>query len=175
MPEYGTTSRIENERELVLEKIFVAPKARLFEMFTDKSHLQHFWAPRGWEFFHCELDFQPDGEWYYGLRETYPHPELDSPVYWRKVLYEEIDEPNKIVYAEFFADKMGEINRELPKSKTTMEFIPIDDNRTILVSRTLYESSEALNVLLNRGMREDLAESLEHLTNYLTELDGPKE
>lgn len=171
MPEYGTTSRIENEREIVLEKIFLAPKEQLFEMYTDTSHLENFWAPNGWELFHCVLDFQPEGEWYYGMREInpMPNPENHNPEYWRKVIYEEIDRPNRLVFAEFFADKMGEINRELPKSETTIDFTTLDDERTMIVSRTIYDTPEALQELLSRGIRESMAESLERLSNYIAE------
>lgn len=56
MPEYGINSRIESDTEVTLEKILVSPINQVYDMFSDKDHLEHFWAPHGWELIHSTLE-----------------------------------------------------------------------------------------------------------------------
>lgn len=166
LKDYGLTSRIENEKELVLEKIFNASKERMFEMFTDTKHLENFWSPYGWELAQSDMDFRPGGEWFYGLRYVSDNPEWKGAESWGKMEFKEIDKPNRIVYVDYFADKTGEINRELPIGKSTLDFIELDANRTILVNRTEYSAPEELMELINLGMREGIAETWDKLSQY---------
>lgn len=50
-------SRVENDRVLVLERVFDAPRDLVFSMFKEPEHLKHWWGPRGWEIpkMHCRL------------------------------------------------------------------------------------------------------------------------
>lgn len=167
MRDYGLTSRVENEKELVLEKIFDAPREKLFEMFTDSKHLENFWGPYGWELSYSSMDFRPGGEWFYGMKYASDDPEMQGVESWGKMEFKEIDQPNRIVYVDYFADKTGEINRELPIARSTMDFIELDENRTILVNRTEYSVEEELLELINRGMREGIAETWDRLSKYI--------
>ena len=54
-------SRVENEKVLVLERVFNAPRALVFQMFKDPEHLKHWWGPRGWELPVCKMDFREGG------------------------------------------------------------------------------------------------------------------
>jgi len=170
MLDYGLTTRIENEQEIVLEKIFLAPKELVFEMFTKNEHLEHFWSPHNWEMFHCAMDFRAGGEWFYGITQKNPNPNLKDEESYGKIVYDEIDAPNQIAYHFYFTDKTGEINRELPGTKTEMEFIALDEDRTIVASRMEYESAEVLQELINGGLRESLAESWDRLSTYLAKI-----
>lgn len=167
MLDYGLTTRIENEQELVLEKIFLAPKERVFETFTKNEHLERFWSPSGWELTNCSMDFQEGGEWFYGAVLKNPNPEKGDDESYGKLIFEEIDEPNQLVYTSYFTDHTGEINRELPAIKTKMDFKGLDDERTIIVSRMQFEQPEALQEAINAGIRESLAESWDRLSKYL--------
>lgn len=167
MPKYGVTSRIENENELVIEKIFEVPRERLFEMFTKSEHLENFWGPRGWELIHSSMDFTENGEWFYGLQDTDSSPENEGMESWRKTVYEEIIIPEKIVYIDYFTDKSSEINRELPIAKAVITFEELDENRTILKSQTEYQSGEELKKLVEAGLLQGVAETWDRLSDYL--------
>jgi uncharacterized protein YndB with AHSA1/START domain len=41
-------SREENNRVLVLERIFDAPRELVFKIFKESEHLKHWWGPRSW-------------------------------------------------------------------------------------------------------------------------------
>ena len=61
-------SRVENERVLVLERIFDAPRDLVFKMFKEAEHLKRWWGPRGWEIPVCTVDFRPGGVWHYCMK-----------------------------------------------------------------------------------------------------------
>ena len=168
MPEYGINTRIENEDEMILEKIFIAPIEKVFEMFTDTEHLKHFWAPHGWELIHSTLDFKTGGKWFFGMKNTDGNPEAKKIENWGLSVFEEIEEPNLIVMVDYVTDEKGEINRELPASKTKVEMTKLDDNRTIVVGHKVFNSSEELHQLVNQGLREDIASRWDRLSQYLT-------
>lgn len=169
MPKYGITSRMEKENELTLEKIFEEPRERLFEMFSKSEHLEKFWGPRGWELIHSSMDFKENGEWFYGMQDTDSSQENNGMESWGKTFYEEIVEPEKIVYVDYFTDKLGEINRELPVAKTVVTFDTLDENRSVLTSRTEYRSEEELKRLVDAGMLQGVAETWDRLSEYLEE------
>lgn len=63
-------SRVENERVLVLERIFDAPRDLVFNMFKEPEHLKHWWGPTGWELPVCHIDFRPGGIWHFCMKCT---------------------------------------------------------------------------------------------------------
>lgn len=169
MPEYGINARIENDTDMILEKIFVRPIDKVFEMFTDTEHLKHFWAPHGWELIHSTLDFEPDGEWFYGMKNTDGHPNAEPIENWGLSVFKEIKAPNLLVMVDYVTDEKGEINRELPATRTRIELTKLDDDRTIMVGHKEFNSPEELQQLVNQGLREDIASRWDRLSQYLSE------
>jgi uncharacterized protein YndB with AHSA1/START domain len=62
MSDNKMVSRVENDKVLVLERVFDAPRELVFKMFKEPEHLMHWWGPRGWELPVCNIDFRPGGE-----------------------------------------------------------------------------------------------------------------
>ncbi|VXC82526.1 hypothetical protein BACI71_70628 [Bacillus mycoides] len=46
-------SRVENDRVLVLERVFDAPRDLVFSMFKEPEHLKQWWGPRAGKFPHA--------------------------------------------------------------------------------------------------------------------------
>ena len=170
MPIYGISSRIEKENELLVEKIFEVPREHLFEMFTETRHLKSFWGPRGWELVHSSMNFEDEGEWFYGLQDLERVTENQQMTSWGLTVFKEIFVPERIAYIDYFTDKSGEINRELPVAKGVMTFEELDDNRSILKSHTEYQSAEELQRLVDVGLLQGVAETWDRLSEYLNEI-----
>jgi uncharacterized protein YndB with AHSA1/START domain len=49
------------EQELVLTRVFDAPRELVFKVWTDPKHLARWWGPRGFTNPVCELDLRPGG------------------------------------------------------------------------------------------------------------------
>jgi len=54
--------------ELVITRTINAPRGLVFEAFTQKEHLKHWWGPAGWEMEVIKLDLRPGGICHYCLQ-----------------------------------------------------------------------------------------------------------
>lgn len=113
-------SRIENDRVLVLERVFDAPRDLVFKMFKGSEHLRRWWGPRGFEIPVCTVDFRPGGVWHYCMKCVDQNlGQFFGMESWGKGVYKEIIEPEKIVYTDYFSDAEGNINGSMPSTEMT--------------------------------------------------------
>lgn len=148
-------------RELILTRDFDAPPSLLFEMWSDCKHLKNWWGPKEWPMHECRMDFRVGGEWHYCLRG--PKKEDES---WGKSIYREIDKPSRLVYDDFFCDKDGNINQNMPGMKIVVEFHDLQ-GKTRLVSSSTFDSAEALQKVMEMGVVEGMSGTMDRLDEYL--------
>ena len=160
-------SRVEDNRVLVLERIFDAPRDLVFTMFKEPEHLRSWWGPRGWELSVCRVDFQPGGVWHYCMKCVDPDQgQFFGMESWGKGVYKEIIEPEKIVYVDSFSDSEGNTNEDMPSTEVTLEFIEMG-NKTKLINRSVYSSAETLKTVTDMGMIQGITETWERLEEAL--------
>jgi uncharacterized protein YndB with AHSA1/START domain len=157
-------SKVESDRVLVLERIFMAPRDLVFSMFKNPEHLKHFWGPRGWELPVCKMDFRPGGTWHYCMKcVDKNHGQYFGMEAWGKAVYQEINEPDKIVYTDFFSDAQGTTNESLPSTFVTMTFVDLGGGKTKLVSRSEYKSATELKTVMDMGMLQGITETWDRM------------
>ncbi|TMU88357.1 SRPBCC domain-containing protein [Bacillus sp. BHET2] len=160
-------SRVEDNRMLVLERIFDAPRDLVFTMFKEPEHLRSWWGPRGWELPVCHVDFQPGGIWHYCMKCVDPDQgQFFGMESWGKGVYKKIIEPEKIVYVDSFSDSEGNTNEDMPSTEVTLEFIEMG-SKTKLISRSVYSSAEALKTVTDMGMIQGITETWDRLEEAL--------
>ncbi|MFD1707971.1 SRPBCC domain-containing protein [Siminovitchia sediminis] len=164
------SSKVENDKVLVLERIFDAPRDLVFNMFKDPEHLKHWWGPAGWELPVCRIDFRPGGTWLYCMkcmdRNQGEYYGMESC---GKAVYKDIIEPELIAYTDYFSDADGQIDENMPASAITLDFIDLG-GKTKLVNRSEYVSAEALKTVLDMGMLEGITETWNRLEEHLKEV-----
>ena len=151
-----------NGSQLILTREFDAPRSKVFAAHTDCKHLKHWWGPRTWPLSHCDMDFRVGGRWHYCM--TGP----DGMESWGLAVYKEIKEPEYIVYEDYFSDKDGNKNKEMPFTTVKTEFQE-KDGKTILKSTANYPSAEDLQKVIDMGMIGGVTETFERLAEYLPE------
>ena len=149
------------ERELIYKRVFDAPRELVFETFTSCEHLKHWWGPRTWPVSYCKIDFRVGGVWHYCM--SGPNEGDES---WGKVIYKEIDAPEKLVYEDYFSDAEGNINKDFPSTLATYQ-LEEQDGKTVITGRALYQKPEDLQKVLEMGMVEGMTETLDRLDEYL--------
>ncbi|QFP77090.1 SRPBCC domain-containing protein [Deinococcus sp. AJ005] len=165
------TSRVENEKELILERTFKAPRALVFEAFTAADHLRHWWGPRGWELTHCTVDLRPGGKWHYCMKcMDRAQGDFYGMESWGLGVYDEIVAPERLVYTDYFSDAAGEINADLPTTQATLIFEEVAGG-TCVVSRSVYGSEGALKTVMDMGMLQGIGETWDRLAEHLA---GPQ-
>ncbi|TFB21399.1 SRPBCC domain-containing protein [Filobacillus milosensis] len=170
MSVHELSSRVENDKVLVLERTFDAPRDLVFKMFKDPEHLKHWWGPRGWELPVCNVDFRPGGVWHYCMKCVDQNQgDFYGMEAWGKAVYKEIIEPEMIAYTDYFSDAEGNINDSMPPSENTLEFIDLD-GKTKLINRSEYVSEGDLKTVMDMGMLQGITETWDRLEERLNEV-----
>ena len=154
MPDAAVKSR---ERELVLTRIFDAPRERVFEAWTRAEHLARWWGPKGFTVPSCEADPRPGG----ALRLCMRSP--DGKDYWMRGSYREVAAPERLVIA-FTADDENGVER----LEGIVEITFATQGRgTKLRLKTTARGASAEAAAMLEGMEAGWTQSLERLANSL--------
>jgi uncharacterized protein YndB with AHSA1/START domain len=162
-----TTARIDRDaRAVVIERVFDAPRERVFRAWTSCDAVSNWWAPTGWTVPYCEMDFRPGGVWRYGMQGPPDDPELGHVVSHGKATYKEIVEPVLLVMVDEFVDGDGNALPGMPVMTATVDFVDLD-GRTKLIDTATYDSVEDLEKVIAMGMLEGTTQSWDRLEAML--------
>jgi uncharacterized protein YndB with AHSA1/START domain len=91
------------EQELVIERIFDAPRELVFKAWTEPDRMMRWWGPKGFTTPFCQIDLRVGGTFLYCMRSP------EGKDYWNTGVYREIVEPERIVCTDSFADEQGNV------------------------------------------------------------------
>ncbi|QHJ72111.1 SRPBCC family protein [Planococcus halotolerans] len=164
----GTRTRTEG-RELIMERIFEAPKELVYEAHVSPDRINRWWGPTGWETHSYEMAVEPNGIWHYCMRSS-----EDGQESWGKATYQEVVPTERLVYEDAFADQYGNELSGMPKMLVQLDFSE-ESNQTKLTSRTRFESEEELQKIIDMQAVEGMSETYDRLAEYLNDLQKNKE
>jgi len=95
----GNTAK-EKER-MVVTRIFDAPRALVWEAWTNPKYVMQWWGPKGFTAPFCRMDFRVGGKFLCCMKSP------DGQEFWNGGEYHEIVPLEKIVYSLYFADSKG--------------------------------------------------------------------
>ena len=166
----GVVTRVDG-KDLIIERVFNAPRELVFKMFSEPDHLASWWGPQGWETENREFNFKPEGAWHYCMRcIDKSQGEFYGQESWGKAVYKEITEPERIVYIDYFSNEEGTIDDSLPETLATMTFIE-QGHKTKLVVSSRYNSEEDLRIVMEMGIVEGVTSQFQRLEEHLAELN----
>lgn len=146
--------------QLTITRAFAAPKALVYDAFTDPNQIVKWWGPKGFTTTVKQMDVRPGGVWHYCMSS----PEWGDA--WGIATYHEVIPPDRLVYTDAFSDADGATNPDLPVSKTVTTFTE-DGERTVLTFVTEYATQEDLQKVLEMGMIEGVSSQFERLDELL--------
>ena len=154
----ATGSIMANEgQELVLTRVFDAPRELVFKAWTDPKRVAQWWGPRGFSNPVCELDLRPGG----AIRIHMRGP--DGTVYPMTGVYQEVVEPERIVFTSAALDDKGNPMFEV---STTVNFAEQDGKtKQILRARVIKSTAQAAPYIA--GMEAGWTQSLERLAAHV--------
>ncbi len=97
--------------ELVITRVFNAPRTLVWKAWTDPEQLVKWWGPKGMPISVHKFQLRPSGVFLYSMRAP------DGNDWWGKFVYREITAPEKIVFINSFSDAKENISRH-PLSPT---------------------------------------------------------
>ena len=89
--------------ELVITRIFEAPRELVWKAWTDPKHFMRWWGPRDYTAPFCQIDLRVGGKYLNCMRAP------DGQEYWTAGVYREIVPLEKLVYTDSFADEDGNV------------------------------------------------------------------
>jgi len=147
-----------SDREIVLTRLFDAPRHLLIEAMTKPEHVRRWWGILDDE--HsvtvCDIDFRPGGAWRFVGRG--PKGE-----YGFHGVYRDIALPDRIVFTEIFDP--------FPDVVSVVTSIFSEENgKTRLTVKCLYPSVEVRDMVVQSGMARGAASSYDRLEEVVAEL-----
>jgi uncharacterized protein YndB with AHSA1/START domain len=154
--ESTATSVVWESGQLVMTRVYQAPRALVFRAWTEAEHFAQWFGPRGASLPFCRLDPRPGGALHY------QHHFADYPDVWVGGVYDQVDAPERIAFTCWFSDPEG---RRVPRPGFPAE---------MRIAVTLAEHPEGTRVTIrqeglvtDQGEVQGWTESLDRLAEHL--------
>ena len=141
------------DREIVLTRVFDAPRQLVFDAFRKPELLKRWFGPRGWSLKVCEVDWRVGG----GFRFVMQGP--GGAEMGMRGVYRELEPPGRSVHAESYDGYPGE--------SVVTAVLEERDGKTTLTATIRYPSQEVRDMVLKSGMEHGAAESYDKLAELL--------
>jgi uncharacterized protein YndB with AHSA1/START domain len=89
--------------ELVITRVFDAPLALVWKVWTDPEPFKQWWGPKTFTCPACKIDLRVGGKYITCMRSS------EGKDYWTTGVYREIVPMKRIVYTDSFADEKGNV------------------------------------------------------------------
>lgn len=144
------------EREIVVTRLFNAPRELVFAAFTEREHVENWWIPSGTTVH--EFNGRPGGLWRYSM------PGPDGVHYPYKIAFIEIERPTRFVY-DYGVDEEG-----APDPVRTSVTFKEENGRTRVTLELLFATAAARDEAAQYGAAAGAQQALGSLADYLATL-----
>jgi uncharacterized protein YndB with AHSA1/START domain len=145
------------DREIHIERVFDAPRDRVYATFTDPELIPEWWGPRGGTTIVDQMDVRAGGAWRYVIRTA----DGDETAF--RGTYREVSPPERVVQTFEWEGMPGHVSIE------TAEFEDLGD-RTRVITTSLFHTPEERDGMLASGMEHGLNETYARLDELLARL-----
>lgn len=158
--------------EFKISRTFDAPRELVWKAFTEADRLLEWFSPKGFGRKSTNVDLRPGGVFHYCL--VMPKGEE----MWGKFVYQEIVEPEKLVYIVSFSDAEGGVTRHPLGPNwplevlTTIAFADNDGKTTITVTAVAHNPTAEEQRAFDEGqqsMKAGFTGTFDQLEEYLAE------
>ena len=120
--------------ELIITRVFDAPRSLVFAAWTQPEHLARWWGPKGFVNVAWEMDVRPGGAWFRRMQAP------DGTLYTKRGVYREIVAPERLVFTYVNEAADGTLDRE---TLVTVTFEEQGARTRLTLHHTGFESVEA--------------------------------
>jgi uncharacterized protein YndB with AHSA1/START domain len=152
-PAGTSTVTTPSDREVRVERVFNAPRDRVWRAFTDPELMAQWWG-RGNKLVIERMEVERGGHWRYV--EHAP-----DGIYGFEGRYREVTPPERLVQTFEWDGMPGYV------AVTTVTFEDLGDGRTKVISTSLFHTTEERDGMLSSGMEQGLNQSYAALDGLL--------
>ncbi|MBW4608571.1 MAG: SRPBCC domain-containing protein [Hassallia sp. WJT32-NPBG1] len=154
-----------SEREIVITRIFNAPRDLVFKVWTDPKHVAQWWGPKGFTTRVEEIDFRPGGTWRYVMIAP------DGTEYPVKGVFQEIVTPERIVTSDEFDEGFEQSMRiDLPSGIVMTAIFEDMNDKTRLTLEIMHPTAEDRRKHEEMGVIAGWNSSFDCMNEYLAKL-----
>ncbi len=164
-----------NNDGIVIERVFDAPREKVWKAWTDPEMVKKWWGPEGFTAPYIVIDFKEGGKYTYAMKGP-AGSEWDRVMYSSGV-FKEIVPNEKIVSTDYFSDAEGNMikpsdegqDENFPTEMTvTITFEDAGEGKTKLkIFYPKTENEAQMEAMLKSGMKEGWSSSLDKLAAAL--------
>jgi len=144
------------EREIVLSRVFEAPRDLVFRAWTEQEHFARWFGPRGFTTTIHAADMRVGGLLRFDMRAP------DGKVYDNRIEFVEIRRPELIVY-----DHGTDRDDDPERFRVTITLDEQSDKKTVMTMRTLLATKEQRAIKIGFGAVELGYQTLDKLAEHL--------
>jgi uncharacterized protein YndB with AHSA1/START domain len=149
------------DREIVVERVFDAPRVAVFAAYTQPELLRRWFGPHGYTLTECVIDLTVGGHWRYVVRGPRGQSDDGSEMILQGY-YREVDPPELLVTTQVFGDLYIADNASLASARFDEH-----DGRTTLTITVRYATGEERDRMATSGMAEGMGQGYERLDDLL--------
>jgi uncharacterized protein YndB with AHSA1/START domain len=143
-----------SEREIVITRVFDAPRELVFKTMTDPKLIPQWWGLRGYTTIVDKMELKPGGAWRYVQRGP------DGSEYAFRGVYREITPPERLVYTFEWEGMPGHVLVE------TVTFEDLN-GKTKVTDTSLFHTTEERDGMLQSGMEAGARQTWDRLAELL--------
>ncbi len=147
-------------REIVITRVFDAPRELVFAAWTDPRHVTEWWGPQGYTSYVCEIDLRVGGIFRLQMRGP------DGAVYPCAAVFREVVKPERIVYTGP-SEETHACGAGLPPHATVTVTFAEHEGKTTLKIHTLLRSAADRDAAAIAGFVPGWNSTLERLAQLL--------
>jgi uncharacterized protein YndB with AHSA1/START domain len=145
---------------ITLVREFDGPRQLVWDCHTKRELLDRWFAPKPLTTKTKHMDFRAGGYWHYAMITP------DGQSYWSRLDYKTISPIDGYTAQDGFCDETGAVNPAMPRSQWEVAFAD-EDTRTLVTTVVQYGSAESLQAVIDMGMKDGMASTLERLDELL--------
>ena len=168
-----TKNTVNETERMVVTRVFDAPRALVWEAWTNPKYVMQWWGPKGFTAPFCKMDFRVGGTFLCCMKAP------DGQEGWNGGEYHEIVLHEKIVFSMYFADSKG--NRIEPE-QLGIEHEAVEGARDVVLfedigngqTKLTYIGNETMQDAIESGQVEGWKEILDKVAAVVAELAQAK-
>ena len=165
MPEERNISVEKAESEIIINRIFDAPRELVWKTWTEPEHIRHWWGLKDFTAPFCQIEFRVGGVYLFCMRSP------EGREYWNTGIYREIIVPECIVCTDCFADEKGNVvpamhyglSPDFPMETIWTLMFEEHDGKTRFTLRHIGMPPGNISDLTNQGWNQSLDKFIETL------------
>jgi uncharacterized protein YndB with AHSA1/START domain len=143
-----------SDREILMTRVFDAPRDLVFQAMTDPKAIPQWWGPRRYETIVDKMEPRAGGAWRFINRDR------EGNEFAFHGVYREVSAPERLAYTFEFEGFPGQVS---------LETITLEERegKTYSTNRILFDSVEARDGMVDSGMESGASETMDRLAELV--------